>query len=137
MSKQTFPHFDGSLILTGPGTCAGYVLNLNRGAFDPSGLLGELTPEQIEAHNRTLGAAEMEAMGAKGAGVLYLTHSADGWTVTNWSGSWKARAYITSGRHNIARVQRSVHFTGPDGKRWAGRQYGDNGQNFTAKRLKG
>lgn len=88
----------------------------------------------VDARNAATAIREQAEQVATGVGNFYLVRREQAWRVTNWTGSFDVPAYVATGRHNIARVQRSVTFTGPDGHKWHGRQYGDNGQNFTAKR---
>lgn len=73
-----------------------------------------------------------------GRATLYLTgRQGEPREVTNWPGSLRFKArYVRVGRHNIARTQTSFEFTGPDGARWTGRQYGDNSQIATCRRAK-
>jgi hypothetical protein len=71
--------------------------------------------------------------------TLYLTErkSYDS-EVGNWPGSLKFKAgYVKRGSHNIAGTRRDVWFTGPDGSRWWGVQYGDNTQILHCRKLKG
>lgn len=144
MATQAFPHFDGTFIRTGPDNpdgshnIAGYIFRFgDRGAFDPSGKVDGVTAEQERMHNENLAAADLKATAERGAGLFYLVgNKREGYRVQQWTGAWSTPAYVSEGRHNIAGVQRSVCFRGPDGKAWHGRQYGNNGQNFNGKRSK-
>lgn len=55
--------------------------------------------------------------------------------VTNWPGTLKINCYVKEGYHNIARVQRSIWFSF-NGKNYFGKQYGDNQEVCTVKRIK-
>jgi len=138
MARTTnLPRFDGAFIRTGPATIAGYIFRFQHAAFDPNGKVDGITPEQERIHNDNLAAADLRATAERGAGLFYLSgNERDGYTVGQWTGAWKVSAYVRKGRHNIARVQRSIYFTGPDGKPWHGRMYGDNTQAFQGKRSK-
>ena len=59
------------------------------------------------------------------------------WKISNWPGTLSFPAYVSTGRHNIARTRYDARFTGPDGKKWWGVQYGENTQIIRCKRLKG
>jgi hypothetical protein len=65
--------------------------------------------------------------------TLYLT---DDGRVTNWPNSLSFKGHVSKGRHNIAGTRYDVWFTGPDGHRWHGTQYGDNTQICHCKRTK-
>lgn len=144
MNAQTFPTFDGTFVRTAPDNpdgshnIAGYIFRFDgHGSFDPAGRLDGVTPDQEKAHNDNLAAADLKATAERGQGLFYLTgNEREGYKVSQWTGAWKVGATVYKGRHNIARVQRAVYFTGPDGKPWYGRQYGDNGQSFMGRRLK-
>lgn len=73
-----------------------------------------------------------------GAIVLYLTANPAGHKqVTNWPGTLilPINAYRI-GRHNMAGKREDVWFTGPDGKRWHGVNYGDFSQILRCKRVR-
>lgn len=133
-----YPHFDGALIHTGPrNQIAGYVLQVGQWTGDPNGALKGITPDQVQAHNNTLAEADLKATAERGKGLFYLSKQDGNWKVTQWTGAWKARRVIVSiGRHNIARRQYCVTFTGPDGRWWNGRVIGDNTLAMHAKRSK-
>jgi len=63
---------------------------------------------------------------------LYLSRD----EVTNWPGSLRFRvSYQRKGRHNIAGSRTTVYFTGPEGKRWYGVQYGEFTQIVHCRRM--
>jgi hypothetical protein len=73
------------------------------------------------------------AMIEDGKATLYLAKN----EVTNWPGSLRfAVSYTRKGRHNIAGSRHDVWFTGPDGKRWHGVQFGENTQLCHCRRIK-
>jgi hypothetical protein len=78
-----------------------------------------------------------------GRATLYLTReqkdesAAPVWSVTDWPGTLRFRAYVKKGAHNIARWRYDAWFTGPDGKQWHSVTFGDNTQIAHARRLKG
>lgn len=55
--------------------------------------------------------------------------------VTNWPGTFRVRASVRRGRHNIARERRDVWAYMPDGFVWYGRNAGDS-QLLTMRRTK-
>jgi hypothetical protein len=156
---------NGLIVGSESGQCAGYIFNFGeRGAFDPTGLVQvgdlRLTQEQVDAHNKILGDAEIQAMRDNGKGLLYFYYTRKpectlenprwkieqngGFTysdfkVSNWCGSWKVSAYA---RRSLSAAfggpidRWDVWFTGPDGKQWYGVNKGDN-QILRARRLKG
>lgn len=74
-----------------------------------------------------------------GRATLYLVDGSDGQSprVTNWPGSlFFTVGHVRKGRHNIARVQRTAYFRGPDGATWIARQYGENSDIARCRRLK-
>lgn len=83
---------------------------------------------------------ERAQMVETGKATLYLTISEkDNYTyaVTDWPGLLRFPArYVRSGRHNIAGTRLDFEFTGPDGFRWVGVQYGRNTQIAHCKRTK-
>jgi hypothetical protein len=90
---------------------------------------------------------ERAAMIETGRATLYLTIDTQttgagqritrGYVVTDWPGRLRFPArYVRTGRHNIARVRRDFDFTGPDGFRWVGVQYGDNTEIAHCRRTK-
>ena len=84
------------------------------------------------------GEIDEKAMRETGKACLYLTQEGKGgaYSVSNWPGTYKARAYVSTGRHNIAGRRYDAYFNGPDGKKWHGVTYGDNTQVCHCKRLK-
>jgi hypothetical protein len=94
------------------------------------------------------GEMDVNDMRTSGRALLYLTQE---WCavyadvgparsrcnyVSNWPGTLKMRAYVRKGRHNIARTRYDAWFTGPDGAKWHGVQYGENTQVVRCRRLK-
>lgn len=79
------------------------------------------------------------AMIETGKATLYMVPQYPGkWHVTNWPGSLSFPIHggcPSEGRHNIARKQYSARFTGPDGKTWTARKYGDNTDIAHCRRL--
>jgi len=70
-----------------------------------------------------------------GKAVLYLVN--DNTEVTNWPGGLRFKVdRLSVGKHNKARVQRTAYFKAADGKRWIGRQYGNNSELIYCRRLK-
>lgn len=144
MTPTSFPYFDGTFVRTAPDNAdgshniAGFIFRFpGHGSFDPTGKVEGPTPEQEQEHNRNLDRAQLDAYAQKGRGIFYLTKQDGEHTVTTWAGTWKRRAlHVSKGRHNIARTQYTVTFTGPDGKPWTGRQYGENTQILRARRMK-
>lgn len=57
--------------------------------------------------------------------VGYLVTSGERPEVTNWPGTFRVRAHVRRGRHNIARERRDVWAYMPDGFIWYGRNAGD------------
>lgn len=86
------------------------------------------------------GRRDVEDMKASGRGVLYLCMNRDNGPhhyVSNWPGTLSIKvANLRRGRHNLAGNRYDVTFTGPDGKRWRGTQYGDNTQICRVRRCK-
>jgi len=64
--------------------------------------------------------------------IVFYLHNKN---VTNWPRTLKFKAYIREGKHNIARIQRSVYFKF-EGKQWYGKQYGDFSELCYCKQLK-
>jgi hypothetical protein len=132
MTKWTI---DNGLLVdtsTKPPTCAGYIFNFDgHGAFAPGGKVGDLTPEQISAHNRLLGQMEVEALKKHGKGILYLATEkcADGFErsfVQSWDGSFKALVCNrNTSRNNSGATRIDVWFS-LDGSNWHGVNIGDN-----------
>jgi len=83
---------------------------------------------------------DREWMIAQGKIHLYLCpvkNSTLNWTVKNWPGSLVFPVWAQKkGRHNIAGTRYDVWFSGPDGHRWHGVQYGDQTQICHCKRTK-
>jgi len=81
---------------------------------------------------------EQASMVDSGRAVLYLSKQDERWAVTDWPGTLRFPTHGTPrrGRHNMARVRYDFTFTGPDGRTWAGTQYGDNTQIAHCRRLK-
>lgn len=72
-----------------------------------------------------------------GKATLYLTGETYTYEVTDWPGLLRFEArYVRSGRHNIAGTRLDFEFTGPDGFRWVGVQYGEGTQIAHCKRTK-
>jgi hypothetical protein len=73
-----------------------------------------------------------------GRATLYLTaeKETNRFAVTNWPGSLSFPVgSIKTGRHNIARTVTTAYFSGPDGKTWSARQYGDMSDLAHCRRL--
>ena len=69
--------------------------------------------------------------------TLYLTQNEQQqWFVGNWPDSLKFRAYVKSGKHNMAGIRYDAWFTDANGERWHGTQYGYNTQLIHCKKLK-
>lgn len=82
-------------------------------------------------------ARDRQAMRDDGRITLYLTgNDASGWYIVNWPASLKFKAYVKTGRHNIARVRYDAWFNF-EGAQWHGVQYGDNTQIIHCNRTKG
>ena len=152
-------------LITGPneGQCAGYIFNFTgHGTYDPTGRVSignlSLTQAQVDTHNKVLGEAELAAATEQGRGLFYLSYETPqctpdnprwqqenrgewykkNYTVSNWSGLFKVRAFVTQSRvagYNCS-TRRHVYFTGPDGQRWYGIQQGEHTQVCRARRLK-
>lgn len=75
-------------------------------------------------------------MAATGKVVLYFTRTKNGDnSISNWSGTLKfLPGAVRVGRHNMARVQRTVYF-GAFGELWSGRVVGDNSELMRCRRL--
>ncbi len=71
-----------------------------------------------------------------GKAKLYLVKSEGRWEVTNWPGSYRVLAHVTTGSHNIAGRRYNAWFKGPDGRRWYGVTYGDMTQLCHCRRTK-
>lgn len=83
---------------------------------------------------------ERKRMVETGKATLYLTIDKGAhytYAVTDWPGllSFPAR-YVRRGTHNIARTRLDFEFTGPDGYRWVGVQYGADTQIAHCRRTK-
>ena len=75
-------------------------------------------------------------MRATGRAVFYLVAREGRLVVTNWPGTLEFPVYHTrKGQHNMAGTMVSVWFTDSEGKKWYGRNIGDN-QILRCKRLK-
>lgn len=129
-----------------PPQCCGYIYNFTgHGAFAPNGkvqlqngVLRDVTPAEIDEHNRLLGEMEFEALKKNGRGVLYLTHQPHGtYTVATWAGQGKRPCHnVRQSWHNMAgrNGRTDVDFE-LDGSRWHGVNIGDN-QICRVKRCK-
>lgn len=80
---------------------------------------------------------ESEVTESEAAKLGTLHHAR--WAVTDWPGKLRFPVYHAprKGAHNMARTRYDVWFTGPDGKRWHGVQYGEWTQLCHCRRLKG
>ncbi len=67
---------------------------------------------------------------------LYLTQDDIGFTVSNWPGSLKMKAQVTTGRHNMGLTRYDASFTDPSGNKWYGRKIGDNTDLVHCKKRK-
>lgn len=69
---------------------------------------------------------------------LYLSEDSEGWKVSNWPGTliFRLGKRVQRGKHNIAGSRIDVWFSGPDGKRWWGVQYGKWTQIIHCRRVK-
>lgn len=89
------------------------------------------------------GKQDKEWMQKEGKILLYLT-TEPAWKgagygtayISNWPDSLKFTGRYRRGRHNIARYQYNVKFTGPDGFIWTGRTVGDMTQVCHCRRTK-
>lgn len=83
--------------------------------------------------------SDKAAMVETGRATLYLARKYPGkYHVANWTGSLSFDVLggtPSKGRHNIARVQYSARFVGPDGATWSARSYGDNNEIAHCRRL--
>lgn len=115
----------------------GYIFNFQRGAYSPEGKVAEaISQSQIDAHNRRLAQAEIEAMKQTGRAVLYLHKRADGFHVGSWDGSQDFSPWwVSFSRHNIGRTRTDVWFNF-DGATWHGVNIGNN-DLVRCKRTKG
>src|SRR3990167_8673081 len=78
---------------------------------------------------------DRKAMIADGRATLYLIGKPGEHEITNWPGSLRFNPFrVRKGRHNMARTRYDAWFTGPDGKKWHGVQYGENTQIAHCKR---
>lgn len=66
-----------------------------------------------------------------------IHHRNYGWKVTNWPGTLRMNGVtVSKGRHNIAGSRYDCWFTGPDGAKWHGVQYGEMTQILHCRKLK-
>lgn len=84
------------------------------------------------------GKRDLVDMKATGKATMYLTKLPNGgYEVGNWPGTFKVRANVRIGRHNMAGKRYDAWFTNPaDGMVWHGVTYGDNTQICHCKRTK-
>lgn len=107
----------------------GYVIEFKgHGAFSPDGKVN-MTPEQIEAHNASLMAQELEAMKQTGKAILYLFTDATGKvSIGQWASKDFQRTPAWRVRHsrNNWGVQRTDVWFRSNGQNWWGVNLGDN-----------
>ena len=98
------------------------------GAFSPDGRV-KMTPEQIEAHNSKLMAAELQSMKETGRALLYLFRDEEGFlTVGQWASKEFQRTPVWRAKHsknNWGTPRIDVWFNA-DGSTWHGVNLGDN-----------
>lgn len=142
---------DNGLIVSGPKRkplAAGFIwLAAGHGAYEPQGRIGnlELTPEQIQKHNRLLADMMWTAMLKNGRGTLYLTHKEVSpgcfhYFVSDWNGAHVIPCCPPSRNlhfvpNTLTRVYRQDVRFRLDGNVWHGTNIGDN-QLLRVKRLK-
>lgn len=111
----------------------GYIFKFDgHGSFDPDGKIkGEMSQEEIKAHNAKLAQAEAYAMIDEGKGTLYLSDNKAG----SWDGSisYPVRN-VRKSRNNFGAERTDVDFY-ITGRRWHGVNLGDN-QILRVKRCK-
>ena len=133
---------EGGLIITGPETCAGYVINFpDHGSFDPMQKVGDFTQAQVDEHNRILAEAELAHFKKIGKGILYYSGQPRSFKISNFTGthSWPVNRYSTS-KHNWRdwlghQLTRTDFWFDLDGEPWWGYNIGDS-QIVHCRRLK-
>jgi len=140
--EDLMPEIKNGLIITGPGTCAGYVINFpGHGSFDPMHKVGDFTKAQIDEHNHLLAEAEIAHFKKIGRGVLYFSGQPGRFRISNFTNSysWAVKKYRTS-KHNFRDysgrpLTRTDFWFDLDGEPWWGYNIGDS-QIVHCRRLK-